>query len=105
MGRRIPNGRPLTSLGGAAGSKVHAVTSGTQTLKDASTKLCREWTQRIEDTLNVMGSLMGPHHPYIVRDFQSVIAGSPPSASGEGRKLPTRGACEGGGSKRDGAVL
>jgi len=56
------------------GAKVHAVTSGTQTLKDAVNETMREWTQRVEDTHYVLGSVMGPHpFPTIVRDFQSVI--------------------------------
>lgn len=56
------------------GAKVHAVTSGTQTLKDAVNETMREWTKRVEDTLYVLGSVMGPHpFPTIVRDFQSVI--------------------------------
>ncbi len=56
------------------GAKVHAVTSGTQTLKDAVNETMREWTSRISDTHYVLGSVMGPHpFPTIVRDFQSVI--------------------------------
>ena len=56
------------------GAKVHAVTSGTMTLKDAVNETLREWTNRIEDTLYAIGSVMGPHpFPTIVRDFQSVI--------------------------------
>lgn len=56
------------------GAKVHAVTSGTQTLKDAVNETMREWTQRVDDTHYVLGSVMGPHpFPTIVRDFQSVI--------------------------------
>lgn len=57
------------------GAKVHAVTSGTQTLKDAVNETMREWTSRVDDTLYVLGSVMGPHpFPMIVRDFQSVIS-------------------------------
>lgn len=56
------------------GAKVHAVTSGTQTLKDAVNETMREWTKRVDDTHYVLGSVMGPHpFPTIVRDFQSVI--------------------------------
>lgn len=56
------------------GAKVHAVTSGTQTLKDAVNETMREWTKRVEDTHYVLGSVMGPHpFPTIVRDFQSII--------------------------------
>src|SRR5574344_1087522 len=56
------------------GAKVHAVTSGTMTLKDAVNETMREWTTRMDDTLYVLGSVMGPHpFPTIVRDFQKVI--------------------------------
>ena len=43
------------------GAKVHAVTTGTQTLKDAVNETMREWTRRISDTHYVLGSVMGPH--------------------------------------------
>lgn len=57
------------------GAKVHAVTSGTATLKDAVSETMREWTKRISDTHYVLGSVMGPHpFPTIVRDFQAVIS-------------------------------
>lgn len=57
------------------GAKVNAVTTGTQTLKDAVNEAMREWSRRTEDTLYVLGSVMGPHpFPTIVRDFQSVIS-------------------------------
>lgn len=56
------------------GAKVHAVTGGTQTLKDAVNETLKEWTARVEDTHYVLGSVMGPHpFPTIVRDFQSII--------------------------------
>ncbi len=57
------------------GARVHAVTTGTQTLKDAVNDAMREWSSRVEDTHYVLGSVMGPHpFPTIVRDFQSVIS-------------------------------
>ena len=57
------------------GAKVHAVTSGTATLKDAVSETMREWANRIEDTHYVLGSVMGPYpFPTIVRDFQAVIS-------------------------------
>ncbi len=57
------------------GAKVHPVTTGTQTLKDAVNETMREWSCRVEDTHYVLGSVMGPHpFPTIVRDFQSVIS-------------------------------
>ncbi|MDR3325270.1 MAG: tryptophan synthase subunit beta [Spirochaetaceae bacterium] len=56
------------------GAKVNAVTSGTQTLKDAVNETMREWASRVADTHYVLGSVMGPHpFPVMVRDFQSVI--------------------------------
>ncbi len=57
------------------GARVHPVTTGTMTLKDAVNETMREWTKRVDDTLYVLGSVMGPHpFPMIVRDFQSVIS-------------------------------
>lgn len=56
------------------GAKVHPVTSGTMTLKDAVNETMREWTTRIDDTHYVLGSVMGPHpFPTMVRDFQKII--------------------------------
>lgn len=56
------------------GARVHVVTTGTQTLKDAVNETMREWTKRMEDTHYVLGSVMGPHpFPTMVRDFQSII--------------------------------
>ena len=57
------------------GAKVHAVTSGTATLKDAVNATMREWAARSADTHYCLGSVMGPHpFPTIVRDFQAVIS-------------------------------
>ena len=57
------------------GAKVNAVTDGTATLKDAVSACMREWTNRVEDTHHVLGSVMGPHpFPVIVRDFQAIIS-------------------------------
>ena len=57
------------------GAKVHPVTTGTMTLKDAVNEAMREWTKRVDDTMYVLGSVMGPHpFPMMVRDFQSVIS-------------------------------
>lgn len=83
------------------GAKVNAVTSGTMTLKDAVNEAMRDWTTRVDDTLYVLGSVMGPHpFPMIVRDFQSVISREAREQilEREGR-LPTAVvACVGGGS-------
>ncbi len=57
------------------GAKVHPVTSGTSTLKDAVNEAMGEWGKRAEDTFYVLGSAVGPHpFPTMVRDFQSVIS-------------------------------
>lgn len=57
------------------GAKVHAVTFGTQTLKDAVNEAMTEWAKRSEDTMYLLGSVMGPApYPTIVRDFQSIIS-------------------------------
>jgi phosphoribosylanthranilate isomerase len=83
------------------GAKVHAVTTGTQTLKDAVNETMREWTRRVEDTHYVLGSVMGPHpFPMIVRDFQSVIGKEVKAQlmEKEGRLPDAVLACVGGGS-------
>ena len=88
------------------GAKVHPVTSGTKTLKDAVNETLREWTARIEDTHYVLGSVMGPHpFPTIVRDFQSVISKEIKSQilEKEGRLPDVVLACVGGGSNAMGA--
>ena len=88
------------------GAKVHPVTSGTQTLKDAVNETLREWTRRIEDTHYVIGSVMGPHpFPTIVRDFQSVIGKEIKEQlyEKEGRLPDVVMACVGGGSNAMGA--
>ena len=86
------------------GAKVHPVTSGTMTLKDAVNEAMREWVSRIDDTLYVLGSVMGPHpFPTIVRDFQSVISKEAREQILELEgKLPTAVvACVGGGSNAE----
>ncbi len=88
------------------GAKVHAVTSGTMTLKDAVNEAMREWATRTEDTLYVLGSVMGPHpFPMIVRDFQSIISKEARAQILElESKLPKAViACVGGGSNAIGA--
>lgn len=88
------------------GAKVHAVDSGTATLKDAISETFREWLSRIDDTHYVLGSVMGPHpFPTIVRDFQSVISREIKTQLYELEgKLPDAVlACVGGGSNAIGA--
>ena len=83
------------------GAKVHPVDSGTKTLKDAVNEAMREWVSRVDDTLYVLGSVMGPHpFPTIVRDFQSVIGREAREQilEKEGRLPNEVVACVGGGS-------
>lgn len=55
-------------------STVHAVESGSKTLKDAINEALRDWISNVNDTHYLIGSVMGPHpFPTMVRDFQSVI--------------------------------
>ena len=83
------------------GARVHAVSSGTRTLKDAINEAFRDWVTNIEDTHYVIGSVVGPHpFPMMVRDFQSVI-GKEARAQvlARGNILPSALiACVGGGS-------
>ena len=88
------------------GAKVHPVTSGTMTLKDAVNETMKEWTNRIDDTHYVLGSVMGPHpFPTIVRDFQAIISKEIKEQLMEKEgKLPDAViACVGGGSNAIGA--
>ena len=88
------------------GAKVHVVSSGTGTLKDAVNETMREWTRRMEDTLYVLGSVMGPHpFPMMVRDFQKVIGKEirEQLMEKEGRLPDAVIACVGGGSNAMGA--
>lgn len=88
------------------GARVHSVTSGTMTLKDAVNETMREWTRRVDDTLYVLGSVMGPHpYPMMVRDFQKVISREIKEQLQEKEgKLPDAViACVGGGSNAMGA--
>ena len=88
------------------GAKVHPVTSGTMTLKDAVNETMREWSNRVADTHYVLGSVMGPHpFPMIVRDFQSVISKEAKEQilKAEGKLPAAVVACVGGGSNAMGA--
>ena len=88
------------------GAQVHPVRSGTGTLKDAVSETMREWTNRIDDTHYVLGSVMGPHpFPTIVRDFQAVISKEIKAQilEKEGRLPDVVMACVGGGSNAIGA--
>ena len=83
------------------GAKVVPVSSGTGTLKDAVNEALRVWTERVEDTYYVLGSVMGPHpYPEIVRDFQKIIGEEIKAQmlEKEGRLPDVLVACVGGGS-------
>lgn len=88
------------------GAKVHAVESGSMVLKDAVNETMKEWAGRMEDTLYVLGSVMGPHpFPMMVRDFQSVIGKEIKAQilKKEGKLPDMIIACVGGGSNAMGA--
>tara|TARA_B100000900_G_C20398263_1_gene641579 strand:- start:31 stop:816 length:786 start_codon:yes stop_codon:yes gene_type:complete len=56
------------------GAQVKVVTSGTATLKDATSEAIRDWVANVENTHYILGSVAGPHpYPMLVRDFHSVI--------------------------------
>jgi tryptophan synthase beta chain len=86
------------------GAKVHAVKSGSRTLKDAINEALRDWVANAKDTYYCLGSVVGPHpYPTMVRDFQSVIGSEIKTQS---RALGFRPdllvACVGGGSNAAG---
>lgn len=57
------------------GAKVHAVESGSKTLKDAMNDAIRHWVTHARDTFYVIGTAAGPHpYPLMVRDFQAIIS-------------------------------
>ena len=68
--RQAPNVERRKMLG----AKVHAVTEGSATLKDAMNEALRDWVANCDDTFYVIGTVAGPApYPEMVRDFQSVI--------------------------------
>ena len=83
------------------GAKVIPVTSGTATLKDATSEAIRYWAANITDTYYIIGSVVGPHpYPMIVRDFQRIIGDESKEQAKEigNAKLSHIVACLGGGS-------
>jgi tryptophan synthase beta chain len=70
MRRQAPNVARMKLLG----ADVRPVTSGTRTLKDATSEAIRDWMNNPEETFYIIGSVVGMHpYPMMVRDFQSVI--------------------------------
>jgi len=56
------------------GAEVVPVSTGTKTLKDATSEAIRDWSTNVTHTHYIIGSTVGPHpYPMMVRDFQSVI--------------------------------
>ncbi len=83
------------------GAKVHGVTSGTATLKDAMNDALRHWVTHVRDTFYVIGTVAGPHpYPMLVRDFQAIIGRETREQilAAEGRLPDLAVACIGGGS-------
>ncbi len=83
------------------GARVHEVTSGTATLKDAMNDALRYWVTHVRDTFYVIGTVAGPHpYPQMVRDFQSVIGHESKEQlmAAEGLLPDVAVACIGGGS-------
>jgi tryptophan synthase beta chain len=88
------------------GATVVPVTSGTRTLKDATTEAIRDWVASVVDSHYVIGSVVGPApYPRMVRDFQSVISREAREQMlAQAGTLPnTVIACVGGGSNAIGA--
>jgi tryptophan synthase beta chain len=83
------------------GAECRPVTSGTQTLKDATNEALRDWVTNVENTYYCIGSVVGPHpYPTLVRDFQRVIGLETREQilEAEGRLPDAIVACVGGGS-------
>ncbi len=100
--RQAPNVLRMNLLG----ATVHAVRSGSRTLKDAMNEAMRDWVGNIATTYYCVGSAAGPHpYPSIVRDFQAVIGDEAKrQLQSERGKLPDAVvACVGGGSNAIGA--
>ncbi len=88
------------------GATVVGVSSGTRTLKDATTEAIRDWVTNVNDTYYIIGSVVGPApYPRMVRDFQAIIGREARAQMLEraGRLPKTVVACVGGGSNAMGA--
>jgi tryptophan synthase beta chain len=87
------------------GATVVPVTSGTRTLKDATTEAIRDWVTNVRGTHYIIGSVVGPSpYPRMVREFQAIIG-----REARGQLLAATGtlpktvvACVGGGSNAAG---
>ena len=95
--RQSPNVARMKLLG----AEVRPVTSGSRTLKDATSEAIRDWVTNVQTTFYIIGSVVGMHpYPMMVRDFQSVIGRETKSqiTEAEGRLPTSIVACVGGGS-------
>ena len=101
--RQAPNVARMRILG----AEVRAVTSGSQTLKDATNEAIRDWIANPVDTHYIIGSVVGPHpYPDLVARLQAVISEEMRAQLLEktGTELPDFVvACVGGGSNAAGA--
>src|SRR5664280_2152244 len=83
------------------GAEIVTVTSGSLTLKDATSEAIRDWVSNVESSFYIIGSVVGPHpYPMMVRDFQSVIGKETRRQIEllEGKEPSVLLACVGGGS-------
>lgn len=97
MKRQAPNVARMKLLG----AEVSPVSTGSRTLKDATSEAIRDWVTNPEDTFYIIGSVIGMHpYPMMVRDFQSVIGKETKAQilEAEGRLPDVIVACVGGGS-------
>ena len=97
MRRQAINVRRMQLLG----AEVREVTSGTQTLKDATSEAIRDWVTNVGETHYIIGSAVGPHpYPEMVRDLQRIIGDEARDQylAVEGRLPDAVIACVGGGS-------
>jgi tryptophan synthase beta chain len=97
MERQSPNVYRMKLLG----AEVRPVSSGSKTLKDATSEAIRDWVTNVDTTFYIIGSVVGMHpYPMMVRDFQSVIGTETRQQilSAEGKLPDAIVACVGGGS-------
>jgi len=97
MLRQAPNVDRMRLLG----AEVRKVSSGSRTLKDATSEAIRDWVTNVHTTFYIIGSVVGMHpYPMIVRDFQTVIGKEARKQilEAEGRLPDVVVACVGGGS-------
>ena len=84
------------------GAEVRPVTTGSRTLKEATSEAIRDWVSNPEDTFYIIGSVVGPHpYPMMVRDFHRIIGTETRDQlrEAEGQETPDAiAACVGGGS-------